>query len=152
MFKKLFVASIMILTSLVLTTSMVSAAVTDTAPNEPIYTAPDKSGITNPVIGTFGDNPANARSGSTFVRIFILIWQLAIMIGALVVIVMFIWASLEWILAGGDAGKIQKARDRMMQGVVGLIILASSFVIIGFINTVIFGGEFDILKLTLPTP
>ncbi len=109
-----------------------------------------KAGITNPAIGTFGDSPDNAKSGSIFVTYFIRMWQTLITAGGISVIFFFIWGALRWIMAGGDSGKIQKARDQMVQAAIGLILLVTSFVIIGFISQLLFGENFDILNLKLP--
>jgi hypothetical protein len=46
-------------------------------------------------------------------------------------------AALNWITAGGDSGKIQKARDAMVQNVVGLIIVVGSYGVIGLIGQIV---------------
>lgn len=110
--------------------------------------------ITNPVIDpAFGAKDDDAKSGLIFVTYFIYIWNAVMVVGGLMVLVFFIQAAIEWITAGGDSGKIQKARERMIQSVIGLFILVFSFVIIGFISSLLFGEVgFDILKLQLVTP
>jgi hypothetical protein len=57
--------------------------------------------------------------------------------GALLFIYAFIQGAVDWITAGGDSGKIQKARDRMIQGALGLVILVMAYAIIGLIGTVV---------------
>lgn len=106
------------------------------------------TGITNPITGTLGDDPEKAASGETFVSYFVDLWGTIISIGGLIVLIMFLWGGLEWITAGGDASKIEKARNRIMQSVLGLLILVSSFVIIGFVSQLFFGEEFSLLNLT----
>lgn len=109
--------------------------------------------ITNPAIGTeLGGNPDAAASGSTFLNYFVTLWRGVMFIGALLVIVFFIWGGIEWITAGGDAGKVGKARDKITQAVIGLILLVASFTIIGFISAVFFGDQFSILNPVIPTP
>lgn len=112
----------------------------------------DSEGITNPVTGEFGNDAAAASSGSTFVTFFILIWRALITVGGLAVLIFFLWGALEWIMAGGDTGKMQKARDKITQSVIGLIILVSSFTLIAFISRLFFGDAFNLLELTFPTP
>ncbi len=108
--------------------------------------------ITNPAIGSLGNNPPEASSGTTFVNYFIYLWNVAMVVGGLIVLLFFIQAAIEWITAGGDSGKIQKARDRMTQSVIGLFILVFSFVIINFISSLLFGGTgFSILNFSLPS-
>ena len=58
-------------------------------------------------------------------------------IGALIFVIYFLIAAIEWITAGGDTGKISSARDKMTQGVIGLIILVASYAILGLIGSVI---------------
>lgn len=106
--------------------------------------------ITNPAIGELGDDATGAESGSLFTSYFLRIWNTIITIGALMVIVYFLWGAIEWISAGGDASKVQKARDKIVQAVIGLVVLVASFTIIGFISQIFFGagpGDFDILNL-----
>lgn len=111
-----------------------------------------QNGLTNPAVsGNLGSKPAAAETGDTFLAYFITLWKALITVGALIVIVMFLWGAIEWISAGGDAGKVSKARDKITQSVIGLIILVGSFVIIGFVGQLFFGDSFDILNLTLPT-
>lgn len=110
-----------------------------------------KGGITNPAIGNLGNSPTQAATGTTFVRYVILIWQAIITVGGLTVLLMFVWGAIEWISAGGDSGKIEKARNKMTQAVIGMIILTASFTIIGFISGLFF-PTFNLLELTFPTP
>lgn len=110
--------------------------------------AQEYSGLKNPVIGeALGSNPDAAKSGEIFVNYFITIWNVVISIGGLIVLVFFAWGSIEWITAEGDATKIQKARARMTQAVIGLVLLVSSFTIISFISYLFFGDNFSILNL-----
>lgn len=152
MIKKILLTFLTLLISSVILVRPVFAQKTGSSQVEP-------SGIRNPVIGNFGGNKTSgigsiteAQTGGTFLRIFILSWRSAIFLGSILVIVMFLWGGISWITAGGDKGKVEKARDRMTQAVIGLVVLVSSFVIIGFLGTLIFGEAFDILKLTIPTP
>jgi len=97
-----------------------------------------------------GSRPDEAAAGVTFVSYFVSLWRAIMVVGALIVFFYFIWGAIEWIVAGGDSGKLNKARDRMVQSVIGLIILVSSATIIGFIGRVFFGPEFDLLRLRIP--
>ncbi len=58
-------------------------------------------------------------------------------VGSLIFVIYFIIASVEWITAGGDSGKIEKARTKMLHGVLGLIILVASYAILGLIGTIV---------------
>ncbi len=58
-------------------------------------------------------------------------------VGGLLFTYSFIMGALSWITAGGDSGKIQKARDQMTQGAIGLIIIVAAYGIIGLIGAVV---------------
>ncbi|NCS97858.1 MAG: hypothetical protein GW762_04690 [Candidatus Pacebacteria bacterium] len=52
-------------------------------------------------------------------------------------IVYFLIAALSWVTSGGDSGKLQTARERMLHGVLGLVIVVAAYGIIGLIGSII---------------
>ena len=50
-------------------------------------------------------------------------------IATLLVFLYLIWGAIQWISSGGDKGKVEQARNRITQAVIGLIVLASTVVI-----------------------
>lgn len=103
--------------------------------------------IKNPVISEdLGADAAGARSGAVFGSFFITLWNAAISIGGITVLVLFIIAGYEWLGAGSDKGKLEKARNRITHAIIGLVILVSSHLLIGFISSIVFGETFDILN------
>ncbi|MCB9801425.1 MAG: hypothetical protein H6773_04540 [Pseudomonadales bacterium] len=112
--------------------------------------------IRNPALserlGGTAESSEAATDGTIFRGYLVSLWETAISIGGLLVLFYFIWGAFEWITAGGESGKLEKARLRMMHAVVGLLILVSSFVILGYISTALFGEDFSILNLSFPTP
>lgn len=109
---------------------------------------PSFAAIINPVTGELGNDAEKAASGATFVDYFTTLWNSAITFGAISVLIMFLWGAIDWITAEGDSGKVEKARNKIIQSIIGLLILVSSFVIIGFISQLLFGEEFSILNLS----
>ena len=108
------------------------------------------SGIINPVLSPIlGQRPDEAASGTTTSFYIILIWRMLIIIGGLAVLLNFVVGAINWITAGGDASKITKARQQIINAVIGMVILAFSFIIIGNVMR-LFGVE--VLKFTFPTP
>lgn len=103
--------------------------------------------ITNPAIGNLGNNATAASEGATFASYFIYLWQAFITIGGLATLLYLVWGAFQWITAGGDSGNIEKARNRMTQAVIGMILLAASFTLVSVINTLFFDGQFDLLNL-----
>ncbi|NCN06342.1 MAG: hypothetical protein GW946_00680 [Candidatus Pacebacteria bacterium] len=107
--------------------------------------------VTNPAVGTLGADADAAASGATFARYFIILWRALISVGGLAVVVLFLQGGIEWVTSGGDSGKLEKARNRMVQGAIGLFVLVSSFTLIAYISKLFFGQEFQILQLTFPS-
>lgn len=68
-------------------------------------------------------------------------------IAALMVFLYLIWAGIDWITAGGDQSKIGKARDKITQSIIGIIVLAASFAIFGLVQDFL---GLSILKWEVP--
>ncbi len=109
-----------------------------------------QAAIVNPVIGDLGTS-TGTEDGSKFINYAVYLWKVSVNLGALAVIVFFIWGAFEWITAGSDSKKTETARSRMTNAIIGLVILVSSFTILSFVSKIFFGKNFDLLKLTLPT-
>lgn len=65
-------------------------------------------------------------------------------IGAIMFIGYFLLGAIQWISSGGDTGKVTKARDQMMHGVLGLFVLVMVYAIVGLVGSVL--GITDILN------
>ena len=76
------------------------------------------------------------------------LWQTIIIVGGLAFLLYLLQGRLAWITAGGDKRKIEEARGKITQGIIGLAILAASYVIIKFIETAI---GMNILNISWPT-
>ncbi len=93
-----------------------------------------------------GDNPDN--SGTQFAITFGTLWQTVVIVGGLAFLLYFLMGGLEWITAGGEKGKIEEAKAKITQGLIGLGVLAASYVIVKFIETAI---GLNLLNITWPT-
>ena len=58
-------------------------------------------------------------------------------VGSIIFIINFLLAALQWITAGGDSGKIQSARDKMVQSVIGLIVVVAGYSLVGLIGSIV---------------
>lgn len=87
--------------------------------------------ISNPVVKRFGTGPAN----EAFANIIVTVWRTAITLGGLALLVMLILGGFEWITAGGDKGKIESARERITQSIIGLLVLLGTVAISIFIGS-----------------
>lgn len=41
---------------------------------------------------------------------------------AIIVVIMFVWAGITFVTAEGDPGKVQSARNRVLYGIIGIIV------------------------------
>mgnify|MGYP001573216984 CR=1 FL=1 len=104
-----------------------------------------KAAITNTAVpggGSPDDSPKQ------FAITIATLWQTIILVGGLAFLLYFLLGGVTWITAGGDKGKIEEARGKITQGLVGLAVLAASYVIIKFIEMAI---GMNILNITWPT-
>jgi hypothetical protein len=76
------------------------------------------------------------------------LWQTIILVGGLAFLLYFLMGGIQWITAGGEKGKIEDARNHITQGLIGLAVLAASYVIIKFIETAI---GLNLLNISWPT-
>ena len=106
--------------------------------------------VINPVIGELGQSGDDVSTGGRFIQYAVYLWRAAITLGALAVIAFFLLGAFTWITSGGDKNKVEEARNKITNAIIGLVLLVSSLVLLSFLSKLLFGGEFDILKLTIP--
>ncbi|MCD8484393.1 hypothetical protein LRY60_02135 [Candidatus Woesebacteria bacterium] len=97
--------------------------------------------ITNPAVPAveqvISSAPDTASGGASVLGLYIaLLIQTALILGGLAVLLYMFLGAIGWITAGGDSGKIEKARDRIIQSIVGLAVLASVVAVAAFIGPV----------------
>jgi len=89
--------------------------------------------INNPIIkGNLG-NPGQT-GGQNIANTISAIINLAIVVGALVFFGMIVVGAIEWISSGGDKQKLESARGRITNALVGVIVLFASFAIVKLIG------------------
>src|SRR5258708_33904593 len=87
--------------------------------------------ITNPVVTRFGSGAPNVA----FANIVVMVWKTAITLGGLALLVMLILGGFEWITAGGEKGKIEAARERITQSMIGLLVLLGTVALSIFVGS-----------------
>jgi hypothetical protein len=92
--------------------------------------------------------PRAASSSQGFARYIAIIWQVMVIFGGLAVLIWTIWGALDWIMAGSNPDRLKSAKEKMFNGIFGLVILALSFLIVKLISTV---TGLDILNPNWPT-
>lgn len=95
------------------------------------------------VVGTQNYNP-NAEDAGFSLLIGRLL-NLVVAIGALLLLFYLIWGGIEWITAAGDKGKIEKARSKIMQSIIGIIVLAGTIAIYMLIQQFL---GFELIRFT----
>lgn len=81
--------------------------------------------------------------------------QLVFVFALIAVLVMMIWGAFEWIVSGGDKDAVAKARNRILNSLIGLAVLAVAFALFKFAGQFLgFGGNIgdNQIKLPIPTP
>ena len=71
------------------------------------------------------------------------ILNFVMILGALLVFMYLIWGGIEWITSGGDKGKTEGARNKITAAVIGLVVLASSWAILGIVLRLLNAGSFE---------
>lgn len=74
---------------------------------------------------------------------------LAFGIALLVVLVMLIWGAFEWITSGGDKEAVGKARNRIINALIGMAVLAVAFALAKVAADFV---GIDIFNLKVPKP
>lgn len=60
--------------------------------------------------------------------------MIALTVGAIAVLLYLLWGALDWLTSAGDKGKTEKARDKITQAIVGLILIISTAAIMLFVQ------------------
>ena len=77
------------------------------------------------------------------------ILTLAFGIAILVVLVMLVWGAFEWIASGGDKEAVGKARNRIINALIGLAVLAIAYALTRVAGQFL---GFDLTQTGLPIP
>jgi len=115
--------------------------------------AQDDGIIRNPVINEkfgniSGDNTGAKIIGSLLGNIF----NVMIIAGAVILIIMIIWSGIAIIGGSGDKDRVQNAQKRLTYSIVGFVILICVFAIANFVGGFFGLNWFKTLKLPFPTP
>lgn len=112
-----------------------------------IAQAVSQPGLTNPAVKGLPESSGNSgQTGAEILGKYIAIaLTTAVALGGLAVLVYFILGAINWITAGGDKSKIEKAQQRIIQAFIGFALLVFSVTILQWIGPALFG--IDLLKL-----
>lgn len=100
-----------------------------------LFIKPVYAEITNPVLPSAINSSSKAGEGLAFY--ISQLWKASVVVGALAFLIFLVMGGLEWVLAGGDAKKVESAQKRITNGLVGLIILVATYAIIIFVEEIL---------------
>ncbi len=92
--------------------------------------------ITNPILNnTFQGLIGSPSGGSSFLALFIpRLIGISFILGAVIFFFMLIAGAIQWISSGGDKGAIESARGRVINAIIGIIILFSVYAVIRLVE------------------
>jgi len=80
--------------------------------------------------------PASANSAQAFARYIGIIWKTLVIVGGLATLMYLIWGALDWIFSGSNPERLKRAKDKMFNGIFGLVFLALSYLIIKILSSI----------------
>lgn len=80
-------------------------------------------------------------TGDTFSSSFQGILNAIIGVLALVAVVVMIIGGVSYMTSSGDAGKVKKAKDTILYGLIGLVVCVLAFAIVNFVISQIIGSN-----------
>ena len=90
-----------------------------------------------------GGGTTNGRTASTLNQVIGIIIAVLTIVGGLWFLFQIILAGYNWINAGGDTEKVDTARQKMLNSVIGLIIIVIAYFLVGLLSMI---TGFDILN------
>ena len=102
--------------------------------------------ITNPALKT---NLGTGSGGSALGIIMGNLYNVLVMVGALALLLYLAWGGINWITPGGSTEKVEAARDKITNAVIGMVALVAVIAVSNVLSK-LFG--FDLLNPIIPTP
>ncbi len=92
--------------------------------------------ITNPALSTPLADILKNEGGEGFLRRLLpSLVSLGLIAGSLIFFFMILFGAIQWITSGGDKGAIESARGRIVNAIIGIVILFGLFAIVRVIET-----------------
>lgn len=104
-------------------------------------------------IGSLKDQlPANIKAEpEDFGNVLSTAIRVIIAIAGVWFLVQLLLAGLTYISGSGDAKKTQEAMRKITDSIVGIVIVAASFIVVSLVSNLFFGSGFDILNPEIQT-
>ncbi|MCL5407153.1 MAG: pilin [Patescibacteria group bacterium] len=89
-----------------------------------------------PNLGNFVVSP----SGNSISAIITRVLGFVLLIAGAIAVIYLIYGGLLYITAGGDAEKATKGRTALVNAIIGIVIIALAYVIVGWVGNIILHG------------
>lgn len=84
--------------------------------------------------------------GSDFGKVVSTIIQVLVVLAVVIAVIFLVWGGIKWILSGGDKAKVESARNTIIGGIIGLVLVFLAYFIIGVVAS-LFGIEIANIEL-----
>ena len=101
------------------------------------YLAQFSGGLTGPGAEIFNPGDCISTAGASLEGVISLILGFLTTLAGLAFLLYFVFAALQWTLAGGEQAKVDSAKKQMTNGAIGLIIIVISYGIIAVVGDVL---------------
>lgn len=64
------------------------------------------------------------------------LWKTVVTVGGMAFIIFLVWGGIEYLMSGGDKGKISDAQSKITSSIIGIGILVGSYAVTLFIQAV----------------
>jgi len=99
---------------------------------------PFGGGLTPPAgAGGLAGAASGANPLTSLESVISMLMGLVTVVASLLLLGYIVLGGVTWITAGGDSGKIEKARNKIVQGVIGLAVVVAAYALIGLVGKVI---------------
>lgn len=82
--------------------------------------------------------------------IFMALFNIAIRLAGVALLIMLVWGGFKYLTAGADAKKAEAAKNTLTYAIAGLVLIIIGWFILSFISE--FTGIEKIIKFEIPTP
>ncbi len=76
------------------------------------------------------------------------LWKTIVIVGSLAFLLYLVWGGIQWLMSGGDKTKVEEAKAKISNAIMGLAVLVISYAVVLFIEAVF---KINILKPEFPT-
>jgi ABC-type dipeptide/oligopeptide/nickel transport system permease subunit len=96
--------------------------------------------ICNPVLNAILGGSSGTECGNTFdggnalAELMARLFRTILVVGGLALLLYLAWGGLSWVTAGGDKGKVEQAKDRITNAIMGMAVLAATIAIAVFLQ------------------